>query len=143
MPSRQDNFPYAIAVWCLLAASPAGAEETTLRITRADCAGLIAAGREAKSHYIPGVDAHGRPVAPAELEDNGGIEVPQDFAVTLEVDLVEYLGTQENLQNLSADAPIGEIELRGGKAYFNGRPLAAESEANLLKRCHEALDARD
>ncbi len=140
MSGRREYFAGAIAVWYLLAALPAGAQETTIRITRADCAGLVVPSTELGTAYTPGVDVRGRTVAPADLEDRGGIEIPPDIVVALEVDLVEHSSDPQSLEDLIAKAPIGEIELRGGKAYFNGRPLDSETEANLRVRCREALN---
>lgn len=119
---------------------PACAQEAALRITRADCVVLVAPGTQQGTAYRPGLDVRGQAVVPADLAGGGALEVPSDITVTLEVDLVERFGGPQSLEDLRANAPIGVLELRDGRAHFNGQPLDPETEANLRARCREALN---
>jgi hypothetical protein len=55
----------------------------------------------------------------------------------LELDLLDRLGTERRA--IEARVIIGTIELRAGRAYFNGRPLEDATAAELAEKCREGL----
>lgn len=119
----------------LTAASALAAQDQVLRISQADCVRLVRHQPAPDVAYRPGVDSRGREVVPADLDGGVRIETPEHFLIPIEVDLVERLGIPDSFR---ADAFIGMVEVRGERAYFNGRPLQSEAEAELATLCREA-----
>ncbi|HSR70907.1 MAG TPA: hypothetical protein VLL72_00880 [Kiloniellales bacterium] len=128
------------AVWLLpafalvlVAGSP---DETTVRIGRADCARLVEHHPAPDVAYAPGVDVHGRPVAPAELDDGIAPALSETVRIRIEVELLERFGIPANPTLYDADAVIGEVTVApDGRAYFNGQPLQDEAAYVLSRRC--------
>src|SRR3546814_18740413 len=84
-----------------LAVSTAAAESVvveagslTTSITEDDCARLVPHVPAPDVEYRPGVDAAGRPVAPADLPGSPRIVFPDAYRIPIEVDLAgHYRGT--------------------------------------------------
>ncbi|MGE5503210.1 MAG: hypothetical protein ACM31L_02195 [Actinomycetota bacterium] len=55
----------------LMTAAPAWAEDVAVQVTKQDCARLVHYTPSADVAYKPGVDVHGKPVAPADLPGSG------------------------------------------------------------------------
>jgi hypothetical protein len=87
--------------------------------------------------YQPGVDAAGRPVASADLP--GGIQVQPrtEFTIDLTLDLRNRFGVPSNPNLLQAQANVGQITVRGDKAYFDGQPLTDEGQDALAQLCQQ------
>lgn len=135
------------AAWlplALAAASPAGAQgQVTVTVTKSDCARLVKHVPAPDVAYRPGVDARGRPVAPADLEGAVRIAPPQTIVLELEVDLQDRFGTPANPDLFEADAQIGQVVVRpDGRAYYNGQPLQDEAAFQLTQRCQEIFYGR-
>ena len=123
-----------------VAAMPGPAKGATVTITRADCTRLTQHVPSAGVAYQPGVDVNGRAAAPADLNGGQQIAVPENFAIEIDVDLLESLGIPTAGALHTPEAKIGVVEVRGGRAYFNGQPLQNEAQADLAKNCR-ALSA--
>ena len=119
--------------------APADAQETRVRITKADCSRLVKYTASPDVAYQPGVDAHGRSVVSADIEDSAALQVMEFLMVSIEVDLAERLGIPPGPSNFDADAEVGMVEVRDGRAYLNGRPLRSESQAALAGLCQQAV----
>ena len=117
---------------------PADAQETRVRITKADCSRLVKYTASPGVAHQPGIDAHGRAVIPADLDSGPGFETAGHYLVSLEVDLAERLGIPSGPSNFDADAEIGLIEVREERTYLNGRPLQSEGQAELAALCRQA-----
>lgn len=113
-----------------LCASPVGA----LTIAERDCRRLERHVPAPDVAYRPGVDARGRPVAPADLHPPVAI-LPERLAIDLGVDLRQRLGLPPDL---IVDLPLGIISVENGTVLFNGRPLAPHAAAALAAACAEA-----
>jgi hypothetical protein len=122
----------ALLVLLALAAFPAAAQ--TLVVRPEACAALTAHLPEPGVEYTPGRDSSGRAVAPADLPTLPG---PSFHEVTLQltVDLEKRLGIKLDPTLFPLGTELGQITVRGGKAYFNGAPLAPGSEAALASLC--------
>ncbi len=118
--------------------SPADARETRVLITKADCSRLVKYTASPDVTHQSGIDAHGRPVMPADLDSESRFEAPGHYLVSLEVDLAERLGIPPDPSNFDADAEIGLVEVREGRTYINGRPLQSEGQAEFAVLCREA-----
>lgn len=119
-----------------------GAEGATITITRLDCTRIVRHVPAPDVAYRPGVDVRGRKVAPADLDNGFKVEPPEEFEIPITVDLQDRLGIPANPTLFEAEAKIGTIVYRKGKAWFNGQPLATENTAVLAKVCRERLGGK-
>ncbi len=129
-----------VLAWLAIAASPAVAlDNPVVTISKTDCDRLVAHRPAPDVAYQPGVDVNGRSVAPADL--NGGIQiaVPETIRIPIEVDLFNRFGIPANSNQYEADAQVGEVVYRNGRAYFNDQPLQDETAAELAALCQKAM----
>ncbi len=138
------SIAYRAAALLVLAAAwravPAAAhEKSTVAITRADCARLVAHLPAPDVAYQPGVDVHGREVVPADLGGAPRIEVPETILIYIEIDLLERFGIPANPALYDAHVEVGEVLYKDGRFTFNGQPLQDEAQAELAARCQEVV----
>ena len=137
---------WALSILAVLPASPAAAELVV--ISRDDCARIAAHTPAPDVAYRPGVDARGRPVAPADLEDNvtldyGARDVVVEIAVPLRAfpgtpgDETEFSGAGGIVDRFDATADIGVVTLRDGLVYFNGQPISSRERELLAAACRD------
>lgn len=135
------------AAWlplALAAASPAGAQDQiTVTVTKSDCARLVKHVPGPDVAYRPGVDARGRPVAPADHDGEVELELPEVIELDIEVELQERFGIPANADLFEADAQVGQVIVGpDGRAYYNGQPLQDEEQFELTQRCQEIFYGR-
>lgn len=111
-------------------------------ITKADCSQLVEHAPAPDVAYQPGVDVTGNSVAPADLNGGYQLELPETIVIDIEVDLLDRFGIPANPVLYDANAVIGRVEYRDGRATFNGQPLQDEAQAELSRRCQEILRAQ-
>jgi len=107
-------------------------------VSRSDCARLVAHEPADDVAYTPGVDVRGRPVVPPEVDDQHRLDLPETIAIPITVDLEERFGIGED-GRFEAEAYIGVVAVREGKAYFNGKLLDDEAAAAVRAACEEAF----
>lgn len=110
----------------------------TVRIKKADCRELVKHQPEADVAYQPGVDVRGNSVAPADLYGGYAIESPQSLVIPIEIDLFDRLSRPED-RRYEGDVAVGvvEVDLVDGYATFNGQPIAAPAQAELVRHCQD------
>jgi hypothetical protein len=122
-----------------IAAAPgqADAQQQQLKVSRSDCNQVVKYRQPAGVAYQPGVDATGRQVASADLA--GGIQVQPrtEFTIDLTLDLQNRFGVPTNPNRPLAQANVGQITVRGDKAYFDGQPLTDEGQDALAQLCQQ------
>lgn len=111
-----------------------------IRISEGDCRELVRHTPAADVAYRPGVDAGGRAVAPADLGGGVQLVLPQDRIIELEIDLDDRLDGPAGAY--SGALPLGLVEVREGRAYYNGQPLTPPDQAALEDACDEARTKR-
>jgi hypothetical protein len=116
----------------VLCASPVAAQ--TLVVRPEICAALTEHVPVPDAAFRPGVDARGRAVTPADLPAIGGFGF-DEVALQLTVDLRKRLGIKLDDTLFAQGTELGYVTVRGGKAYFNGAPLAPGSETALASLC--------
>ena len=128
----------------LVPVTPAAAEESYLTLSEDDCARLARHYPEDNVTYQPGRDVRGKTVAPADLNGEGALVMPQAVVIPIELDLFERYGIPANPANFKGDVFIGEVvvDVASGRAIFNGQPLQSEAEAELAARCQRILRDR-
>jgi hypothetical protein len=116
----------------------AAAADTTVVITGDDCRALVEHRPAPDVAYQPGVDAHGRPVAPADLDPHP-LALPETYMIDITVDLFERLGIPpQGDANYDGDVRVGTVALDAdGRLTFNGRPITSEAQQELGRRCQE------
>ena len=115
-------------------------ESLDLRISRADCARLVAHVPGDEMTYRPGVDVRGRPVAPAEVDDTPALALPESYRIRIEVDSDDRFGIPTTAGSYDADIGVGEALVEAdGRVLFNGQPLQSEAAFELGRRCRELL----
>jgi hypothetical protein len=126
----------ALAILASLAS--AAAAEGTVRVTREDCARLVEHRPDRDVAYQPGVDAHGRPVVPADLEESQ-IVLPENIAIVITVEIQERFGIPANSILFDPEAHIGvaEFSFADGSVAFNGVPLTDPEQAALSAACSQ------
>lgn len=75
--------------------------------------------------YQPGVDVHGRPVAPADLAGSPAVVLPQDIPIDLGIPLSAFLGTETPPFLDEAEVDVGRVtvDIRTGALHYNGQRL--------------------
>ena len=125
----------------LLPAAAAAAAEHVVTVTAGDCRRVVAHVAAADVEYRPGVDAHGRTVAPADPGGTPQVEIPGTITFDLQLDLEELAGPPPPgpVGEVFGWPVLGHISIRGHKVYFNDRLLGDLAEAELARKCREIL----
>ena len=133
----------SIVLVALALSSPLqAAKGATITITRQDCTRVVRHVPAPDVAYRPGVDVRGRKVAPADLDGGFKVTPPKEFDIPITVDLQDRLGIPANPTLFQAEAEVGKITYKDGKAWFNGQPLATEKTAALAKFCRDRLEIK-
>src|SRR5262245_8733285 len=115
-------------------AAPAGAE---VAISRRDCQWLVRHEPAPDVTYQPGVDVHGRPVAPADLAGGSPIELPDVIYIPIEVLLQDKYGIPANSVLYDATALVGVVSVKGDQVYFEDKPLSDPEITALEAACRD------
>ena len=126
---------WLVGLAAVAASAAAAQDQLVVAMTRADCARLVAHRPAADVTYQPGVDVNGQPVAPADLDGGTQIVLPEIIYIPITVDLFDRFGIPADPDNFQADAEVGAVTYRDGRAYFNGQPLQDDAQAELAALC--------
>jgi len=130
------------------------ADEGFVRVTRADCDRITRHVPGADVAYRPGVDPRGRAVAPAELGgETGRIDVaPDSIRIPITRPLRQFFGVPGNTAQFetrgarvapfAAEAEIGVVTIREGRAYFNDTSLADPAAHAIAEACRQQQTRR-
>jgi hypothetical protein len=109
--------------------------QTTVRITETDCSQLVSHVASSDVAYRPGVDVNGNAVAPADLNAQPQIAVPDVISIPVTIDLATNLGIDTPFL---ARPTVGEVQItRDGRVTFNGQPIGGHAQQELAKRCQQ------
>jgi len=119
-----------------LMAGPAVAQQAT--VTDRDCRQLVDHAAAPDATYQPGVDARGRPVAPADLSSPGGIQPPQSFTFDLNTSLTGF-GIPSTSPIFQPTVGVGKItvEDNGRRVLFNGQSVGNTEKQALAELCKQ------
>ena len=124
---------------CLLSSGSYAAENSPT-IDPAVCRALTKHEPDANVNYQPGVDVHGKPVAPADLAGAQKMQLPQTITIPLTLQLAKVLNLNTNqypynqLGN-STEVQLGTFTVTGDKVLFNGQPISDTQQDNLAVLC--------
>ncbi len=109
--------------------------QATVQITRAECDRLAVHTPSADVAYSPGVDVNGNAVAPADLDPQPKIAVPDVISIPVTIDLATNLGIPTPFL---ARPSVGEVQVTpDGRVTFNGQPVGGDAQQELAKRCQQ------
>jgi hypothetical protein len=131
------NRIFAIAVaGCVLAGAGAGAPALGdgITVSRADCKRIARYAPSADVEYKPGVDARGRKVAPADVGGGSQIKIPDEITIPIGIDLDEKYGLGAD-GKYTGEATIGTVKVRGGRVYYDGKPIDEGDQAAIAAAC--------
>jgi hypothetical protein len=100
----------------------------------------LAQGRAvAGADYVPGVDARGNAVAPADL--NRPLQLPDELVLPIAPDLFARAGRTPPRGFPEMRAQLGEVRIRlaDGTMTFNGQKLGPAADAELVQACRDLL----
>jgi hypothetical protein len=115
-------------------AAPASAE---IAISRKDCQRLVNHEPAPDVTYQPGVDVHGRPVAPADLGGGQQIQLPDVIYIPIEVLIQDKYGIPANSVLYDATALVGVVSVRGNQVYFEDQALTDPEIVALEEACRD------
>lgn len=131
----------AIVAASVMATPPAAMAGSVLQLRYDDCARPVTHRPEPGVAYRPGIDVHGRPVAPADAGSTAlPPENPEFIGVELAAPLTVVPGTGGKAARVTGDVPLGHVRVpvSGGPPTLDHRPLAAADREALSAACHGA-----
>lgn len=132
-PSGMKKLNIFIYLGVFMATSGPVWSQTTVVINEADCDSLVAHVTSSDVAYTPGVDVNGGAVAPADLNAQPQIQVPDVISIPVTIDLATNLGIQTPFL---ARPIVGDVQVtRDGRVSFNGQPINSDAQFELAKRC--------
>jgi hypothetical protein len=136
--------PYLVATPVLAQNQPSVTSDTPVYVTRQDCNQLVAHHPAPDVTYQPGVDVHGRPVAPADLPGSRNLQIlPDRVTFDLKVNPLAYgsrLSTSpgDKFANTAMTVARIEVDLLSGALRLNGQPLDSEQTRIVTEACRKA-----
>jgi hypothetical protein len=131
------------------------AHAETVTVSAADCRTLVNARPSDDVAYKPGVDVHGKAVAPADL-DGGYPAMGQldEIDIPISVDLADRLGrarargagigepteVARPLLPYEGKVPVGTVTVKGNDVLWDGEALLPKDEAALAAACRARLE---
>lgn len=126
----------------------------TVTVSAADCRKLATHRPSDDVTYKPGVDVHGKAVAPADLNGGYASMVPDEITIPISIDLADRLGrararsqgdanpttVDRPLLPYAGQVPLGTVTIKGNDVLWNGEPLAPRDEATLAAACRAKLE---
>jgi hypothetical protein len=130
--SLQKCHSLGLAVYLVFA--PVAAAAQTLSVSRADCTQL-APYTGGDADYVPGVDANGDPVAPADIGLSPSL--PDTIEIPLQMDVLRRFHLPAGSRLLQGKAFLGLVSIKDGKAYLDGAPLDDAETGALAALCRK------
>jgi hypothetical protein len=123
-------------------APPPGVADQQLYVTRQDCRQLVAHHPDPGIEYKPGMDVHGRYVAPADLPGQQSFDLPDKIEFDLKLNPLAYAPKTNApagaFQNTTVSAGHVEVDLLSGQAKLNGHALDGEQTRIVTEACRKA-----
>jgi hypothetical protein len=142
---NRHSLPILLLPLCL-AALPAAAETvgvtgSPVYVTRDDCRAVVQHRPAPGVEYQPGVDVHGKYVAPADLPGSQmpGL-VPDRIQFDIKLNPLVGLPAGQTQKYANTALPVAhvEVDMKTGEARLNGQPLNGEQNQALLEACRKA-----
>lgn len=134
-----------------LSATPAFAIEQIV-VTAQACKKIVEHIPSKDVEYKPGVDVHGKKVAPADLSTGYPKLVPDEITINVAADLADRLGRKRAKDSglpgnsglrptlpYGGNIPLGKVTVKGNRVFWNDEPLQRDDEAALADSCRTVL----
>jgi hypothetical protein len=112
----------------------------SVEVTPAHCRALVAHRPRDDVAYKGGVDVHGRPVVPADLEDRSAwtAGIAESFTMPLAINPYARQDREApgGLQDPAVSLGTLRIDVGSGRMTLDGRPLTDPQAAALSDACH-------
>lgn len=110
--------------------------ENTIVIDTAACRWAQRHVAAADVEYRPGVDVHGKPVAPADLPGSNSAIVPREIQIGITADIARRFKVPDRAL-YEGEAYVGTVavDTLSGKVTFNGQPIDNDAERELVALC--------
>ncbi|GAB6053696.1 hypothetical protein JCM17960_25160 [Magnetospira thiophila] len=129
-------FLRGLLILLAIASASQALAQSTLQVSRRDCQSLVEHRPSDDVTYRPGVDVRGRPVAPADLNGGSPLQLPERINIPITIDLAERYGFDD--RGMGASTTLGTVSVRGGQAFWNGKPLNGGDQAAIAEACRKA-----
>ena len=87
--------------------------------------------------YQPGVDVHGRPVAPADVAGTVRIEPPKVLEFPVTIDVARRAGFAPR-GPYEANLTVAKVRIEGNRVFINDQPVNPDDSAELIAACRAA-----
>jgi hypothetical protein len=128
----------------IAASDTVGVNGESVYVTRSDCMALVRHHPSADATYQPGVDVHGKYVAPADLPaGNTTVTLPDKVQFDLKINPVTYgkttaNATSSNYANTAMSVAHVSVDLKTGQTLLNGKPLDGDQDQYVVDACRKA-----
>ncbi|MBO0335015.1 hypothetical protein J0X12_15420 [Sneathiella sp. CAU 1612] len=113
------------------------AEDVRMEVSRTDCERIVKYTADPDVTYKPGVDVHGKSVAPADLNDNQ-VKIPDQIFIELSLPFKDLLKNYNpKLENAEVYVGTVEYDIASGRLFFNGQELTDPAENAIAKECRK------
>jgi len=113
---------------------PVAQPETTTPATASTiCQSVTTVGQISGPNYVEGVDAYGRPVAPADLSQSSAIDVPERIDIPVAIDVAQSMNLAPATE--MSVVPGTVTVFKDGRVLYNGQDVSGPVSAycNQLK----------
>ena len=139
MMSKLHPVAFPAAMVCLLAL-PADAQQSRIVVSMEDCQRLVRHSPSADVEYKPGVDVHGKAVAPADLGGSRPVKLRETFEFDITLQVFERLGITVAKGLDESELTVGTVSVdKRGNVSFNGERLDGTQEAAIAEACQELM----
>ena len=108
-----------------------------MEISKADCDRIVKYVADQNVTYTPGVDVHGKSVAPADVESSQ-IQLPEKIFIDLSIPFKDLLNQYNpKLKNAEIYAGLVEYDLRTGRMLYNGQELSDPAQNAIAMECRK------
>ncbi len=130
----------SVAFLTMISFSPSFAADALININEENCRRVEKHTARDDVAYKPGVDVDGKPVVPADLDENR-LKVPENIIIDLSIPLEDLYKDPNQISDKikSADVQIGIIEFNilSGKLKFNGQEIGDPALNAIAIECRE------
>jgi hypothetical protein len=137
MPNRLKPIAMVAMLACLSGWVPPAVAD--IAVSRQDCDWLVKYQQPPGVEYQPGVDVHGEPVVPADINSGANIQLPQTIVIPVEVLLRKYAFIPPGSPLRQSKAELGTITVTGDQVFYNDQPLTDPDEAALAAACRAQI----
>jgi len=133
---------YILTLVFLLVPFAAATEEFKMEVSKTNCQRIVKYVADQDVTYKPGVDAQGRPVVPADLNQNQ-IKIPDTVFIDLSLPFKDLLKNYNpKLKNAEVYVGLIEYNISSGRMLYNGQALSDPALNAIARECDKRYSSR-